>query len=133
MGRNASNAPFSRIASPDSVAAYDPDVGDCCSADDFLVDIVGYPRSEWNKSCARVFAESFLAKYEEYCRPLAGVEEVEETWITHFKTLRRIYAKQRSTDAKNQEANQRKRRGERNSQVSNNDACSHSSFISNGY
>jgi hypothetical protein len=128
MGRNAPDAPFPRIASPASVAAYDPDVGDCCSAEDFLVDIVGYPRSAWNKSCARVFAESFLAKYEEYCRPLAGAEEVEETWLTHLKTLRQTYAKQRSTDAKTEDANQRKRRGERKSQVSNNVDSSPCSF-----
>jgi hypothetical protein len=120
MGWNAPDTPFPHIASPASVAAYDPDVGDCCSAEDFLVNIMGYPRSAWNKSCARVFTELLLAKYEEYCRPLAGTEEVEETWLTPLKTLHPTYAKQCSTDAKTKDANQRKCRGERKSQVSNN-------------
>jgi hypothetical protein len=120
MGRQAPNSPFDRVASPADVAAYDPEAGNCCCAEDFHVDIKGYPNSEWNKSCARVFAESFLAKYQVYDSPLVGSEKVEEAWITHFKTLRQTYAKQHSTETKNEAANSRKRRGERKSQVSNN-------------
>jgi hypothetical protein len=129
MGRQAPDSLFDRVASLTVVAAYDPEAGNCCSAEDFRVDINGYPSSEWNKSCARVFAESFLAKYEVYDSPLVGSEKVEEAWITNFKRLRQTYAKQRSTETKNEGANSRKRRGERKSQVSGNVATFHCSLF----
>ena len=120
MGRQAPNLPFDHVTSPVDVAAYDPEAGNCCSAEDFQVDIKGYPNSEWNKSCAWVFAELFLAKYQVYGNPFVGSEKVEEAWIMHFKTLPQTYATQHSTEIKNKAANSRKHWGERKSQVSHN-------------
>lgn len=58
--------------------------GDCCTKENFRVDLIGTPRSRWNKSAANVFVHAFGI--------FTGVE-LEETLVrtaffTRLKTLK---------------------------------------------
>jgi hypothetical protein len=120
MGRELRNSPFNRLASTTDVAAYDQEMGDCCDVNDFRVNLEGLPSDPWNKSCARVFASSFLDKYPKFNTQKVGAQVVAEKWLTHFKTLRLMYKKQHAGATVIQEKNRKKRQGERKSQ-----ACPH--------
>jgi hypothetical protein len=112
MDRESYDSPFHKIASAAEVADYNKEESECCEITDFRVDIRGYGSSPWNKSCARVFAESFLDEYPQY----TGFE-IEKSWTTHFNTLRSTYAKQQSSHAHKANKLATKRRAERKNQV----------------
>lgn len=117
MNRSSSNPHFNQIASPAEVAAYDSNNGECCDPKDahfFRVDIRGYPRSAWNKSCARVFARCFVAEYPEYKRQQ---DKIEAGWTTHFEHLRKTYNAQQLSHQQRLHAAMLKRRAERKSQL----------------
>ena len=62
MGRNTGRDDFdlTRLPTEQEVADFDPYLGDeCCTLQNFKVDLRKNPRSEYNQSAARVFAHSF--------------------------------------------------------------------------
>ncbi|KAI5987707.1 hypothetical protein EDD15DRAFT_2372091 [Pisolithus albus] len=61
------------------IAAWDPGSGPCCTVDNFSVDLLGYARSEWNRSAAQVFAMEYVKHYKGENRTL---EFVAEAWLT---------------------------------------------------
>lgn len=65
----------------------DVDGGDCCTVEDFRIDLIGPPRSLWNTSAANVFVHAFEA--------FTGVEldrqMVRTAFFTRLKTLKQEY------------------------------------------
>ncbi|TFY77451.1 hypothetical protein EWM64_g6563 [Hericium alpestre] len=67
----------------------------CCGLADFRVDIEGYPKSAWNKSAARVFAQGFLNQYP---RIKKSPQKIEEAFLTHLAGLRKEYKLRQSEE-----------------------------------
>ncbi|KAG9227852.1 hypothetical protein CCMSSC00406_0008674 [Pleurotus cornucopiae] len=65
----------------------DVDGGDCCTVENFRIDLIGPPRSLWNTSAANVFVHTFEA--------FTGVEldqqMVRTAFFTRLKTLKQEY------------------------------------------
>jgi hypothetical protein len=75
-------------------AAWNIDDGEssepCCVASHFRIDILGTPRSPWNRSAARVFCDDFLK--EKDLTPTPDImQDVMDSFYTRLKTLRRDY------------------------------------------
>ena len=118
MGRETRESAFDVVADPQRVASYQPRLGECCTAEDFRVDISGMPRSEWNKSCARVFAGSFLEEYEEDSAAWSlDSKTVGECWLTHFKALQKTHKAQCGSQQAKEARLRTKRRAFRKEQV----------------
>jgi hypothetical protein len=105
MGRESADSFFNQVAAPADVADYDPSQGEIyginlkhlrnlAALKTFRVDITGYPKSPWNKSCARVFARSFVDKYPEYADKGGHTSTVQAAWTTHSEYLRKTYQQQ---------------------------------------
>jgi len=45
---------------------FDPEIAECCTADNFRIHLAGSPGEPWNKSAARVLVNNFLETHEEY-------------------------------------------------------------------
>ncbi|KAI5981329.1 hypothetical protein EDD15DRAFT_2183621, partial [Pisolithus albus] len=70
------------------IAAWDPGSGPCCTVDNFSVDLLGYARSEWNRSAAQVFAMEYVKHYKGENRTL---EFVAEAWLTRVAGMKAQY------------------------------------------
>ncbi|KAI6036744.1 hypothetical protein BKA83DRAFT_4120432 [Pisolithus microcarpus] len=70
------------------IAAWDPGSGPCCTVDNFSVDLLGYARSEWNRSAAQVFAMEYVKHYKGENRML---EFVAEAWLTRVAGMKAQY------------------------------------------
>ena len=46
--------------------AFNPRQGECCTRDNFRLNLEGTPCDDWNKSAARVFVNDFLRAHDEY-------------------------------------------------------------------
>jgi len=46
--------------------AFNPRQGECCTRDNFRLNLEGTPGDDWNKSAARVFVNDFLRTHNEY-------------------------------------------------------------------
>jgi hypothetical protein len=90
MNRKAYDSPFDIGPTTEEIADFDPESGHCCSAEEFRVDLEDTPRSAWNTSAARVFAESFIAKYP---RCPATEAEIEGIWSKHLGYLMNAFKK----------------------------------------
>lgn len=113
MAREDNNSPFNVVASDNKITAYDTNSAvECCDAANFLVDISGSPKSPWNRSCGRVFGESFCEEYPEH----KGYN-VEKAWVTHLESLQKAYRKTLNTAEENEHINSIKHRRERKNQV----------------
>ncbi|KAF9492484.1 hypothetical protein BDN71DRAFT_1497472 [Pleurotus eryngii] len=84
----------------------DGDGGDCCTVDDFRVDLIGPPRSLWNTSAANVFVHVFEA--------FTGVEldwqMVRTAFFTWLKTLKQEYKLSKKSKREQQNSFIQKRR-----------------------
>jgi hypothetical protein len=129
MGRESPDSFFNRVAASADVAEYDATkgeiyginlnhLGNLSELGTFRVDIAGYPKSAWNKSCARVFARSFVNKYPEYAGKNGRTSSVQAAWITHFDYLRKTYQQQQKSARQKAEVAGVHRRRERKNQVS---------------
>ncbi|KAF9790988.1 hypothetical protein BJ322DRAFT_999565 [Thelephora terrestris] len=47
------------------VAKFNPEIGECCTADDFRLHLNGTPSHVWNKSATRILVNSFLEKHKD--------------------------------------------------------------------
>ena len=77
-----------------AINAWDPKRGPCCTVKNFRIDLEGYPRSEWNKSAARVFATEYLKRYPGGNHTK---DSVVEAWLTRVTAIRTQY-RQREED-----------------------------------
>ncbi|KAI0681770.1 hypothetical protein C8T65DRAFT_598124 [Cerioporus squamosus] len=96
MNRGSRSAPFDDTLVPgaDEVQAYDPKSGPCCTAERFRPDLNSPPGTPWNKSAARVFAQSFVDSDEFECD---DVKLVREMFATHLIYLSRRYKRSRTS------------------------------------
>lgn len=60
----------------------------CCTITTFRFDILGFPKSPWNLSAARVFCQSFIPDAE---RSPETIKVVTKAFISRIKTLRQNY------------------------------------------
>ncbi|KAF7971601.1 hypothetical protein HWV62_20782 [Athelia sp. TMB] len=111
MGRDSAQDYFNQVASVKEVESYDPTSGPCCTSakPNFRVDIRGFPRSPWNISCAKVFAQSFYEQYPQYKSKF----DAQSQWITHFEHLRGVHKRQLDTMEQRKLYKQKNRRAER--------------------
>ncbi|KAI0054700.1 hypothetical protein BV25DRAFT_1816684 [Artomyces pyxidatus] len=92
MGRESTHSPFTGcIIEPEheTVLEFDPREGECCTAEEFWIDITDTETSDWNRSAARVFARDFVLQDEHY--QFRDVALIEEKFLNHFKSLRKAY------------------------------------------
>ncbi|KAJ8693182.1 hypothetical protein PTI98_010423 [Pleurotus ostreatus] len=84
----------------------DVDGGDCCTVEDFRIDLIGPPRSLWNTSAANVFVHAFEA--------FTGVEldrqMVRTAFFTRLKTLKQEYKLSKKSKREQQNSIIQKRR-----------------------
>ncbi|KAF9489565.1 hypothetical protein BDN71DRAFT_1498969 [Pleurotus eryngii] len=84
----------------------DGDGGDCCTVDDFRIDLIGLPRSLWNTSAANVFVHAFEA--------FTGMEldwqMVRTAFFTWLKTLKQEYKLSKKSKREQQNSFIQKRR-----------------------
>ena len=115
MGREHHDSPFVNLPSPGAVKAYNPQIGPCCTAESFQLDVLGMPRSAWNMSAADVFAQDFVKSHPTVT---CSVPTIKEMWIVHTERLKQTC---RGHLAAQEIANvklQRNRRRERKTRVS---------------
>ena len=94
MRREHRDSPFhdDTVAKANSVRGYDRDKdGECCSVEQFCLDLAGTPASPWNASATRVFVEDFLNMGQFDC---TDSDAVKVMFSRHFRTLQRHYKKQ---------------------------------------
>jgi hypothetical protein len=93
MHHEVAGSPFSPTCIPSAreVESFDPEYAECCTADDFKVDLEGHPRSTFNKSSARIFARDFKNRYPQHGFSL---KDIEKHWLTHVSRLKDTYKKQ---------------------------------------
>ncbi|KAF7967372.1 hypothetical protein HWV62_34459 [Athelia sp. TMB] len=78
----------------------------------------GMPRSEWNKSCARVFARSFVEEHKNDPADWSlDPKTVGECWLTHFKALQKTHKEQCGSQQTKEARLRRKRRAFRKEQL----------------
>jgi hypothetical protein len=63
-----------------------------CSEYDFSIDLIGGPRSAWNKSAAEVFVEGFVAHYK---LEADVVDSIKEKFHTRVKSVKQLDAARR--------------------------------------
>lgn len=100
------------LAKEYEVASFNPKEGECCTAATFKPDLMGSPRSEYNKSAARVFSRNFnnCQKYEHQDEKV-----IAELFFVHLKTLHRSFVK---SESREEEEASLKRRNHRKLSVS---------------
>ncbi|OBZ77005.1 hypothetical protein A0H81_03651 [Grifola frondosa] len=88
MHREEWDSPFdeARIPTDAELQAFDKDKGRCCTADDFRPDVNHPPGTPWNKSVAKVFAQSFLSFGVYSCK---DENMIVNAFKVHFKYLRK--------------------------------------------
>lgn len=130
MGRETKTSPFPRIASRETVNSFDPHKGQIYGIsltrfpddleDLFRVDIEAPTKSPWNKSCAKVFARSFLRKHLRF-QQLYGENassKVEAAFGVHLDYLRKVYKQQQKAKVEQDAIDMHRRRTSRLRDVS---------------
>ena len=116
MRRSSNKDTFPLHASAIDVAGWDPaSSSECCDEDSFLVDLEGMPRSDWNRSCGRVFEKSFRSDpdHEDW---LNG-PNIRDAWFTHLGHLIKTYKRSLVSEDKDEELKAIHRRRERKNEV----------------
>ncbi|KAI6110100.1 hypothetical protein F5141DRAFT_993875, partial [Pisolithus sp. B1] len=70
------------------VEAYKPALGPSCTSGRFRVDLSGMPSTDWNKSAAHVFVQSFCDAYTDCAKSSKDICMARER---HFNRLHQIY------------------------------------------
>lgn len=71
------------------IASFDPALGRACTTATFRPDLNGTPRTAWNKSCCRVFLQSFLALEANYTRD--DEPAIENCFYIHLRYLQTLF------------------------------------------
>ncbi len=93
----------------------------CCGPDYFRFDLIGKPRSPWNKSAARVFAIDFITAHQVSKR---SFDDIIESFFVRVKTLQAQYRLQLKGPATLILSKAQRRREYRKYSVSITDLCS---------
>ncbi|KAI9059823.1 hypothetical protein FKP32DRAFT_1613968 [Trametes sanguinea] len=90
MGRECATSPFpdACVANPREVRGWQREEGECCTVEDFRLDLTKGYGSEWNKSAINVFVEDFIETGTYSC---TDAKQVRRTINRHFRTIRRQY------------------------------------------
>ena len=88
----------------------------CCTIEDFKIDLLGAPRSPWNKSAAKIFCQDFIRHYG--LEPtIALVEDIEGAFHTRIKSLKDKLKRHRVNSPESCQETQKNRRRVRKSLV----------------
>lgn len=68
----------------------------CCSISTFRFDILGFPKSPWNLSAARVFCQSFIPQAE---RDPETIKAITSAFLSRVKALKQDYKAAQGTSA----------------------------------
>ncbi|KAI5988146.1 hypothetical protein EDD15DRAFT_2371522 [Pisolithus albus] len=88
MHRAQWDSPFTDVPTKAEVEAYKPAIGPSCTSGRFRVDLSGVPSTDWNKSAAHVFVQSFRDAYPDCAK---SSKDICVAWERHFNRLRQIY------------------------------------------
>ncbi len=90
MGRDSKKSPFPdwTVATPEEVKAWVRIDSECCTAEDFRLDLQSTPGSDWNKSARKVFVDDFLLVGVYACTNRAQISKMFER---HFRTIKRQF------------------------------------------
>ncbi|KAI6024059.1 hypothetical protein BKA83DRAFT_17398, partial [Pisolithus microcarpus] len=88
MHRTQWDSPFTDVPMKAEVEAYKPALGPSCTSGRFRVDLSGVPSTDWNKSAAHVFVQSFHDAYPDCAK---SSKDICVAWERHFNRLRQIY------------------------------------------
>jgi hypothetical protein len=88
MKRTDDDAQFTGVILPHEplLTEFNPRRGACCTVENFTVDILGKPKSQWNISATKIFASDFVAHHPNY-----SVDKVSEAFATHLRSLKRAF------------------------------------------
>ncbi|KAJ8583682.1 hypothetical protein M405DRAFT_692126, partial [Rhizopogon salebrosus TDB-379] len=73
---------------------FNPRRGACCTVENFTVDILGKPKSQWNVSATKIFASDFVAHHPNY-----NVDNILKAFATHLRSLKRAFQRTGLDDA----------------------------------
>ncbi|KAI6024003.1 hypothetical protein BKA83DRAFT_19037 [Pisolithus microcarpus] len=73
MHRTQWDSPFTDVPMKAEVEAYKPALGPSCTSGCFRVDLSGVPSTDWNKSAAHVFVQSFRDAYPDCAKSLKDI------------------------------------------------------------
>lgn len=100
---------------------FNPEIGECCTANNFRLHLAGTPGDVWNRSATRIFVNSFLEAHQEYEAQNEIIREVVMNKCSAVvkSTIRQYRLKRKNTtrEAREQER-RRKNRAERKRAVS---------------
>ncbi|KAI5989705.1 hypothetical protein EDD15DRAFT_2171086 [Pisolithus albus] len=116
MHRAQWDSPFTDVPTKAEVEAYKPVIGPSCTSGRFRVDLSGVPSTDWNKSAAHVFVQSFRDAYPDCAK---SSKDICVAWERHFNRLRQIYRdhQERNVKTSSETLHQTHRRQERKSHV----------------
>ncbi|KAI0628161.1 hypothetical protein C8Q77DRAFT_1068583 [Trametes polyzona] len=92
MGRDCARARFPEwaIATPEVAEAWCRVDSECCTAEEFCLDLTSTPGTPWNRSARKVFIDDFLAVGVYGCR---NREKIGTAFDRHFRTLKKQYTR----------------------------------------
>jgi len=109
-----------RVQAVAFAAAWNLDKGescdDCCTADNFRFDIEGPAHSPWNMAACRVFCADYM-KYHKLPSTANITKDIERSFYTRLKTLRRKYVLHLSQPDRQAIVTRENRRHQRKSRV----------------
>jgi len=86
MKQENKKSPFNAGPSNWELQQFNPDIGHCCTVDNFQVDIRNHLQSSWNISAGKVFVADFIAKYSD-----AKIDDIEKIFSKHLGYLMKDY------------------------------------------
>ncbi|KAI6121634.1 hypothetical protein F5141DRAFT_999150 [Pisolithus sp. B1] len=114
MNRTQWDSPFTDVPTKAEVEVYKPALGPSCTSGRFQVDLSGMPSTDWNKSAAHVFVQSFRDAYPDCAK---SSKDICMAWERHFNRLCQIYRDHQERARLAQTLHQTCRRQERKSHV----------------
>lgn len=117
MKREHRNSLFTGIAPEDDerVRSFNPHNGPCCTVGNFCVDLYGSPKSLWNISAAKVFADDFKLHHGDVCDDL---KKIKAAFLTHLISLKRALLKRQLGEQAIENEQRKNRRNQRKRTVS---------------
>jgi hypothetical protein len=114
MKRTDDDAPFTGVILPHEplLTEFNPRRGACCTVENFTVDILGTPKSQWNVSATKIFTSDFVAHH-----PNCNVDTVAKAFTTHLRSLKRAFQRTGLDDAALKARHKDDRRKERKRSV----------------
>lgn len=101
MCRSSNKDTFPLHASATEVSEWDStSTSECCDKDLFLVNFEGMPKSDWNRSCGRVFEQSFRSSLDH--KDWLDSHDIRNAWFTHLRHLIKTYKRSLASESKDE-------------------------------